>query len=153
MPEKDKPRSLKSAAGQISGRILEAFTGSGALVSVAVVLLGFIVATLIIVLIGRNPGGMYQAILQVVTGFDLRRGTWNMRYAGEWLVSSIPLILCGFSMAFAARTGLFNIGAEGQFIAGLTTAQIIALYFPPVPVLHWIAAVAGAVAAGAVWGG
>lgn len=134
-------------------RLLEVFTGSNGLVSAAVVFLGFLVATLLIILVGRNPGGMYQAILQVVSGWDLRRGTHNMRYVGEWLVSSIPLILCGFSMAFAARTGLFNIGAEGQYIAGLTAAQFAALYLPPVPVLHWILAVAAALLAGAVWGG
>jgi simple sugar transport system permease protein len=56
-------------------------------------------------------------------------------------------------MAFAARAGLFNIGAEGQYIAGLTAAQFIAVYVPPVPVLHWAAAVLGAIAAGAAWGG
>ena len=134
-------------------RLLEVFTGSNGLISAAVVFLGFLVATLLIILVGRNPGGMYQAILQVVSGWDLRRGTHNMRYVGEWLVSSIPLILCGFSMAFAARTGLFNIGAEGQYIAGLTAAQFAALYLPPVPVLHWILAVAAALLAGAVWGG
>ncbi|MCL2066847.1 MAG: ABC transporter permease [Treponema sp.] len=144
---------FKKKPVNLSGGILEMFTGSDALVSVSVVLLGFFVATLIIIIIGRNPGGMYQAILQVVTGFDLRRGTHNMRYVGEWLVSSVPLILCGFSMAFAARTGLFNIGAEGQFVAGLTTAQIIALYFPQIPVFHWIIAVLGAILAGAAWGG
>jgi simple sugar transport system permease protein len=65
----------------------------------------------------------------------------------------MPLILCGFSMAFAARTGLFNIGAEGQYIAGLTAAQFVALLFPPVPVLHWVLAVLAALAAGAAWGG
>jgi simple sugar transport system permease protein len=149
MPERHRNGGL----GALSGRVLEVFTGSDALVSVAVVLLGFLVATVILIVIGRNPGGMYQAILQVVTGLDLRRGSWNMRYVGEWLVSSIPLILCGLSMAFAARTGLFNIGAEGQYIAGLTTAQLIAVFFPPVPVLSWIAAVSGAMIAGAVWGG
>jgi simple sugar transport system permease protein len=65
----------------------------------------------------------------------------------------MPLILCGFSMAFAARTGLFNIGAEGQYIMGLTAAQLVAIFFPQVPVLHWLMAAAAAVAAGAVWGG
>jgi simple sugar transport system permease protein len=134
-------------------RLLEVFTGSDGLISAAVVLLGFLVATLLIILVGRNPGGMYQAILQVVSGWDLRRGIHNTRYVGEWLVSSIPLILCGFSMAFAARTGLFNIGAEGQYIAGLTAAQFAALYVPPVPVLHWVLAAAAAILAGAVWGG
>ena len=156
MPESEdakKTKASKFSFDALSEKVLEAFTGSDALVSVAVVILGFLVATLIIVIIGRNPGGMYQAILQVVTGFDIRRGNWNTRYVGEWLVSSVPLILCGFSMAFAVRTGLFNIGAEGQYIVGLTTAQLIAIYFPPVPVLHWVVAVAGATAAGALWGG
>jgi len=139
--------------GTFSGRLLEAFTGSDALVSVAVVALGFLVATLILVIIGRNPAGMYQAILQVVTGFDVRRGTWNSRHVGEWLVVSAPLILCGLSMAFASRTGLFNIGAEGQYIVGLTAAQIIALSFPPIPVLHAVVSVTGALLAGAAWGG
>ena len=147
---KDK---ISSRITAFSDRVLDVFTGSNGMVSVVVVLLGFLVATLILLIIGRNPGGMYQAILQVVSGYDMRRGTWNTRYVGEWFVSSIPMILCGLSMAFAARTGLFNIGAEGQYIAGLTTAQLIALYFPPVPVLHWVVAVTGAVAAGAIWGG
>ncbi|MCL2190872.1 MAG: ABC transporter permease [Treponema sp.] len=185
----------------LSGRFLEVFTGSDGLVSVAVVVLGFLVATLILVAIGRNPGGMYEAIVQVVTGFDIRPGRgawdaflgmwrdipqvfrdfldvfrrgeyqtwdaflaflqrafapragWSPRHVGEWLLTSTPLILCGLSMAFAARTGLFNIGAEGQYIVGLTAAQIIALSFPPVPVLHLVVSVGGAVLAGAAWGG
>jgi simple sugar transport system permease protein len=134
-------------------RILETLTRSDGMVSVAVVLLGFLVATILIAVVGRNPGGMYSAIVQVVTGLDLRRFTWNVRYIGEWFVMSMPLILCGFSMGFAARTGLFNIGAEGQYIAGITAAQLVATFFPPVPVLHWVTAVLAALAAGAVWGG
>jgi simple sugar transport system permease protein len=153
MPDKSKTVKASGIINVLEDRTLELFTSSNGAVSALVVVLGFFVATILLMLIGRNPSGMYQAILQVVSGFDSRRGTWNTRYVGEWLVSSVPLILCGFSMGFAARAGLFNIGAEGQYIAGLTAAQIIAIYFPPVPVLHWIAAVTGAVIAGAAWGG
>jgi simple sugar transport system permease protein len=134
-------------------KILDVFTRSDGLVSVAVVLLGFLVGTILVLLVGRNPRGMYSAIVQVVSGWDLRRGAWNIRYIGEWIVSSMPLILCGLSMGFAARTGLFNIGAEGQYAAGLTAAQFAAFYFPRVPGLHWAVAVLAAIAAGAVWGG
>ncbi len=122
-------------------------------ISISVVLLGFLCGTLLILIVGKNPAGMYSALLQTLTGFDITRGTWNARYIGEWLTASIPLILCGLSMGFAARTGLFNIGAEGQYIVGLTVAQFVALYFPPVPVVHWVAAVAAAGLAGALWGG
>jgi len=41
-------------------RLLEVFTGSDALISAAVVVLGFLAATLIILAIGRNPAGMYE---------------------------------------------------------------------------------------------
>ncbi|MCL1815245.1 MAG: ABC transporter permease [Treponema sp.] len=137
----------------VRNRILGAFTQSNGLVSAAVVILGFLVATILILAVGRNPAGMYSAIVQVVSGFDLRRFTWNARYIGEWLVVTMPLILCGLSMGFAARTGLFNIGAEGQYIAGVTAAQVLAVFGPQVPVLHWLIAILGALAAGAVWGG
>ena len=153
MPDKSKTVKASGLINALGNRALELFTTSNGLISTAVIVLGFLTATLIILVIGRNPSGMYQAILQVVSGFDSRRGTWNARYIGEWLVSSTPLILCALSFAFAARAGLFNIGSEGQYIAGLTAAQVIALFFPPVPVLHWVAAVLGAMAVGAAWGG
>jgi len=149
-PQKKKPEIF---ARFTQDKILETFTRSNGLVSVVVVALGFLVATVLILAVGRNPGGMYSAILQVVSGFDLRNHTWNARYIGEWLVVSMPLILCGLSMAFAARTGLFNIGAEGQYVVGLTAAQLLATFGPQIPVLHWLIAVVGALAAGAIWGG
>jgi simple sugar transport system permease protein len=144
---------LTTKKNKLENSILEIFTGSNGAVCAAAIVLGFLVAALILFLIGRNPSGMYQAMIQAASGFDSRRGTWNARYAGEWLVGSIPLILCGLSMGFAARAGLFNIGTEGQYIVGLTTAQIIAVRFPPVPVLHWIVAVLAAMLTAAVWGG
>ena len=125
---------------------------SDALACAAVIVLGFFVATIILLIIGRNPSGMYQSMLQAVTGFDARRGTWNVRYTGEWLVSSIPLILCGLSMAFSVRSGVFNIGAEGQYIMGLTAAQAVAVSFAPIPFVHSTVAVCAAIAAGAMWG-
>jgi simple sugar transport system permease protein len=152
MPEPSK-KSGGDAVFSWRDRAFEIFTGSDGFVSVAVVVLGFLVASLMVIAVGRNPSGIYSAIVQVLTGYNLQRHTRNVYYIGEWLVGSMPLILCGFSMAFAARTGLFNIGAEGQYIAGLTAAQFVALFFPSVPVLHWVLAVLAALAAGAAWGG
>jgi simple sugar transport system permease protein len=149
---------LTTKLQKIEDRILGVFTGyngnvsSGYATSVAAVALGFLVATLLLLVIGRNPSGMYEAILQVLTGYDSRRGTWNARYVGEWFVSSIPLILCALSMGFAARAGLFNIGAEGQYIVGITAAQLVAIFFPPVPFIHAVTAVCAAMLAGAAWG-
>ncbi len=126
---------------------------SDSAVSVLVVLLGFLCGTILILAVGRNPMNMYKSIFQSLTGYNIDRGVWNIRYVGEWLNLSVPYILCGLAMAFAARTGLFNIGGEGQYIVGLTVAQVIALLGPEIPVLHWVIAIIGAIAIGAVWGG
>jgi len=137
----------------VSFRVIDMFTASSWVVSVIAVILAFLTATLILHFIGKNPSEMYQSFLQVISGLDSRRGTWNIRYTGEWLAASTPLILCALSMGFALRSGLFNFGAEGQYIAGLTAAQITAVFFPPVPVLHLFAAVCAAMLTGAVWAG
>ena len=135
------------------GRLTELLLRSDGAISVLVVLLGFLCGTILVAVVGRNPLNMYKAILQSLTGYNIDRGIWNIRYVGEWLNLSLPYIFCGLAMAFAARTGLFNIGGEGQYIMGLTMAQVIALLGPQVPVVHWILAMAGALLMGAIWGG
>lgn len=126
---------------------------SDSAVSAFVVLLGFLCGTVLILAVGRNPLSMYKAIIQVVTGYNIDRKVWNARYVGEWLNVSVPFILCGLAMGQAARSGLFNIGGEGQYIAGMTMAQLAAFFGPRVPVLHWVVAIALAILVGAVWGG
>ncbi|MBE6344326.1 MAG: ABC transporter permease [Spirochaetaceae bacterium] len=121
--------------------------------SVLVVILGFLCGTILIALVGRNPLNMYKAILQSLTGYNIDRNIWNVRYVGEWINLSVPYILCGLAMAFAARAGLFNIGGEGQYIVGLTAAQLVALLGPQIPVLHWVLAILAAILLGAIWGG
>jgi len=133
--------------------LIDRILASDKAISILVVLLGFLCGTILVAAVGRNPAGMYTAMLQTLTGLDITRGTWNIRYVGEWLTASLPLILCGLSLAFAARTGLFNIGAEGQYIVGLTAAQFVAIYGPQIPVLHWALALLAACVAGALWGG
>ena len=130
----------------------ESFTSrmlsSDGAVSVLVVLLGFLVGTILVALVGKNPLNMYKAIFQSLSGYNIDNGKMNVRYIGETLNYAVPFILCGFSMAFAARAGLFNIGGEGQYIMGLTVAQVIGLLGPNVPGLHWALAIIGA-----AWGG
>ena len=145
-PQQNKADNMKRG-------ILDAIAASDGAISALVVILGFLCGTILIVTVGRNPANMYAALLQTLTGFDVTRGTWNARYIGEWITASMPLILCGLSMGFPARTGLFNIGAEGQYIVGITAAQFVALFGPQVPGLHWILAVLAGALAGAIWGG
>jgi len=150
-----KQQALKNTRGA-GGGILHFLVQSNAAVSVSVVVLGFLCGALLIRLVGRSPMGMYKSFFQVLTGiFWNNKGVmkWEVRYIGEWLNLSVPYILCGLTMGFAARAGLFNIGGEGQYLSGLTIATVLALYLPQIPVVHWLIAVVAAVLFGAVWGG
>ena len=54
---------------------------SDAAISVMVVFLGFICGTILIMVVGRNPVGMYKAILQVLTGYNVDRNRFYVRYS------------------------------------------------------------------------
>ena len=80
---------------------------------------------------------------------------FNPASFGNMLFRATPVILTGLSVAVAFKTGLFNIGAPGQYLAGTTATLFIALSIPSsvVPAwIIWILAFAGGMAAGAVWG-
>jgi len=71
----------------------------------------------------------------------------------ETLVAASPLILTGLSVALAFRAGLFNIGAQGQFIAGAIGASWVGFSFDLPIVIHALAAIAAAMIFGGLYGG
>ncbi len=74
---------------------------------------------------------------------------------GNLLFRATPVIMTGLSVAVAFRTGLFNIGAPGQYLAGTAATLILALKIPSdvIPSFAvWIIAFIGGMAAGALWG-
>ena len=83
--------------------------------------------------------------------------TWgfNPQSIGNMLFRATPLILTGLSVAVAFKTGLFNIGAPGQYLMSTAATLVLALEIPSevVPTwLIWIIAFAGGILAGALWG-
>ncbi len=79
----------------------------------------------------------------------------NGKLIGDMLFRATPLIMTGLSVAVAYKTGLFNIGAAGQYLIGTAAAIIVGLSIDTkvVPAwIVWIAAFIVAVAAGALWG-
>ncbi|HTZ45583.1 MAG TPA: hypothetical protein VMB79_17115 [Jatrophihabitans sp.] len=68
------------------------------------------------------------------------------------IYAATPLILAGLSVALAFRAGLFNIGGNGQVIAGAFASGYVGLIVQLPPVLHLILAIAAGLAAGAFWG-
>ncbi|WP_442864330.1 ABC transporter permease [Brevibacterium sp. BRM-1] len=71
----------------------------------------------------------------------------------ESLVSATPLILTGLGIALAFRSGLFNIGGQGQVVLGSICSGFLgyALHLPPV--IHLLVALAGGILGGAIWAG
>lgn len=121
------------------------------------VLTGFLVGVLILVVTGENPIGIFKAILRAVLGIDVNKiGTgktvFNPRYVGEYFVYAMPIILTGLSVAFAFRTGLFNIGAEGQLMVGSFASVFVGLYLDMPAIIHLPLVVIAGILAGALWG-
>lgn len=80
------------------------------IVSLVAILLGLLAGALLMLLIGSNPIGGYTYLIQ--------GGLRNLERVGNTLATATPLIFTGLSVAFAFRTGLFNIGASGQLLIG-----------------------------------
>src|SRR5215207_1674902 len=71
----------------------------------------------------------------------------------ESLTQATPLICGGLSVSLAFRTGLFNIGAQGQLIIGAILAGYVGFAWQLPPGLHLLLAVIAGLIGGALWGG
>lgn len=77
----------------------------------------------------------------------------GMSGISQTLYIAAPIIMTGLSVGFAFRTGLFNIGASGQFTMGAFAAVFVGVKLDGLPPsIHWIVAVLVAAIAGAIWG-
>jgi ABC-type uncharacterized transport system permease subunit len=113
------------------------------LVPLISVFLGLLVGAIIMLVSGYNPTNGYMALFN---------GIFGERYSiGETVRQIIPYILAGLAVAFAFRTGLFNIGVEGQLIVGWLAAVWVGISFELPKVIHLPLAVLAAALAGALW--
>jgi ABC-type uncharacterized transport system permease subunit len=78
-------------------------------------------------------------------------GGWSQ--LSETLVEATPLICAGLAVTLAFRTGLFNIGAQGQLIWGALLAGWVGFGLHLPPVLHVVVALVAGIIGGALWGG
>jgi simple sugar transport system permease protein len=74
------------------------------------------------------------------------------KYMVQVIIKSTPLILTGLSVAFAFKCGLFNIGAEGQYIIGVMTATLVGTQLSLPPVVHFVVLLLLAAGTAGVWG-
>lgn len=104
---------------------------------------GFVIGAVFLVIAGISPAVAYGKLLSSVFGKP-KYLVWTLIYAS-------PLIFTGLSVAFSFRTGVFNIGAEGQFVVGSLAACSLGILLDLPAVIHVPLCVLAAAAAGAVW--
>ena len=143
-----KNKNKKSSAGlkSLSASLLCIFGG---------IFVGFVVLVLLSIF---NPRiGFAEAVrgILIVLGGPFSGGGNSLFQFGNMLFNATPLILTGLSACIAFKTGLFNIGAPGQYLMGAMVTLLVSLSIPsavvPSPVIWLLALVCGTLA-GALWG-
>ena len=143
-----KNKNKKSSDGlkSLSASLLCIFGG---------IFVGFVVLVLLSVF---NPRiGFAEAVrgILIVLGGPFSGGGNSLFQFGNMLFNATPLILTGLSACIAFKTGLFNIGAPGQYLMGAMVTLIVSLSIPsaavPSPVIWLLALICGTLA-GALWG-
>ena len=132
------------------------------------ILVGLLVGGIVVLIVGLvepkiTGSGIWDGI-RLIFGGILSTGrdaagtlTWgfNAQNIGNMLFRATPLIMTGLSVAIAFNTGLFNIGAPGQYLMGTLASLSIALGIPSTSVpagIIWVLALLGGMLAGALWG-
>ncbi len=96
------------------------------LASLACVVLGLLIGYIVLLFI--NPNGAGEAIAAVMKNFlNYSKSATQAKYLGNTLVKTAPLLLCALSILFSYKVGLFNIGAAGQYCAGVALSLYAAL--------------------------
>ena len=155
-----QPDDLPPQRTAATTRFAEHLRGGGWFTSVLTTVAAFFAGGLVVLLTGRDPITTYDAIWQGtglewifpwVTGDDRAIAALNLQ---QTLLLTGPLILTGLAVALAFRAGLFNIGGQGQYIAGSVAAVWVGSSFDGMAALpHIVLAVLAAMAGGALWGG
>ena len=114
--------------------------------SLACILGGLLVGFIVLLII--EPSGAVEAIIAVMKSFFRYSGKLMMKYFGQTLVRTVPLLMCALSVLFAYKVGMFNIGAAGQFCAGACAGLYAALAWNQ----PWYICLLLAMAAGALLG-
>lgn len=165
-----------NGSGGTQNTVIRRILSSSAMVSVLSVVVALLVGGVLIAAADRNvqatlgyffarPSDFFIVSFRTVSEayIALFRGAvidWQaasfvraIRPLTETMVNATPLILAGLGIALAFRSGLFNIGAQGQLILGAIFGGFFGYAIGLPPVLHFLFALVMSAVAGAVWGG
>ena len=127
--------------------LMESSAVQSLIASLICILLGLLIGYIVLLFI--NPEGAGKAILDVIKNFlTYNKASSRLKYFGNTLVKTAPLLMCALSILFAYKVGLFNIGAAGQYVAGTCACIYAALAWG----WSWLPCMLLAIAAGALFG-
>lgn len=118
----------------------------GFLSSLFAIIVGLLVGFIILLI--SNPSQAAAGFVTIITG----PVTHGMKGIGQVFYYATPIILTGLSVGFAFKTGLFNIGASGQFIIGGFAAVYVGIKCSSLGPVQWVVALVAAIIAGMIWG-
>ena len=155
------PELPEEAAPSLAARFELYQRAGGIITPLLTAALAFFIGGLVILFTtGKSPLSTYKAIFDGtglnwffpwVRGQERFTAGLNLQ---QTLIITTTLILVGLAVAFAFRCGLFNIGGQGQYIAGMIAASQVGVAMPDLPHVPHIVLAAGAGAlAGALWAG
>ena len=117
---------------------------SNAFYTLISIVIGFVVGAILLSIAKINPLDAYKQLFNGVFGKP-KFMVWCLIYAA-------PLIFTGLSVAFSFKTGVFNIGAEGQFVVGSLTACVLGILIKAPAIIHVPLCFLGAALEGGIWG-
>jgi simple sugar transport system permease protein len=117
----------------------------GIMIQLIAVLIAFLVGAVVLLTTGYNPVDAYAAMLRGAFG--------DMFRVGQTITQATPIIFTALAFLLSFKSGLFNIGAEGQFLAGAFASTLVGISFQNLPApLHVLLALAAGAVAGGLWG-
>lgn len=136
--------AAQTATARPQGDLLQRILKKPITATLIAIALGFVVAAVLLAVAGYDPGASFAALFEGVFA--------KPKYISNTIIKAAPIILTGISVAFAFKTGMFNIGAEGQYVAGTVCAVLVGAKLNlPMP-LQVPAVVLAGVAGGALIG-
>lgn len=145
------------------GKIFALDSTKSIIASLLCILGGFLVGAVVLILLAAftNDIPFNQAFtgLMIIISGPFSSGSVNdiLFNLGDMLLESAPLMMTGLSVAIAFKTGLFNIGAPGQYLMGAMTSLVVALSVPTPTTeveafLYWLLALILGMLSGMIWG-
>jgi len=116
---------------------------NNAVFTLIAIAIGFLVGAILLIIAGISPAEAYGRLLSSIFSKP-KYMVWSIIYA-------TPLIFTGLSVAFSFRMGMFNIGAEGQYVVGALAACVVGIMVDVPAIIHVPLCILASIVAGGLW--